>query len=95
MSSADICPGDASGPCSGHGDIANSGDGDIANSGDGDIAKGTAITVERALATAATMAQKEAIAKDNRERKIKCVVWDLDNTLWRGTLLENSNVVMR
>jgi FkbH-like protein len=27
-------------------------------------------------------------------RKIKCVVWDLDNTLWKGTLLEDDNVIL-
>lgn len=26
---------------------------------------------------------------------IKCVVWDLDNTLWQGVLLENDNVHLR
>ncbi len=26
---------------------------------------------------------------------IKCVVWDLDNTLWRGTLLEDPQVLLR
>ncbi|QDY75235.1 HAD-IIIC family phosphatase [Streptomyces qinzhouensis] len=25
---------------------------------------------------------------------VKCLVWDLDNTLWRGTLLEDSEVVL-
>lgn len=25
----------------------------------------------------------------NRERKVKCVVWDLDNTLWSGVLIED------
>jgi len=25
---------------------------------------------------------------DANARKIKCVVWDLDNTLWKGTLVE-------
>lgn len=25
-------------------------------------------------------------------KKIKCLVWDLDNTLWNGTLIEDSNV---
>lgn len=29
------------------------------------------------------------------EKKIKCVVWDLDNTVWMGTLLEDSRVVLR
>ncbi|MEU7907455.1 HAD-IIIC family phosphatase [Actinoplanes sp. NPDC049118] len=27
-----------------------------------------------------------------RPRTVKCLVWDLDNTLWRGTLLENDDV---
>jgi len=27
--------------------------------------------------------------------KIKCVVWDLDNTIWNGILLENETVVLR
>jgi len=29
------------------------------------------------------------------ERKIKCVVWDLDNTLWDGVLLESDDVSLR
>lgn len=28
----------------------------------------------------------------SKEQKIKCLVWDLDNTLWNGTLLEDTNV---
>ncbi|MBF0242369.1 MAG: HAD-IIIC family phosphatase [Desulfamplus sp.] len=39
--------------------------------------------------------QKEAINKERSEKKIKCVVWDLDNTLWEGTLLEEPNVELR
>ncbi len=27
-------------------------------------------------------------------RRIKCVIWDLDNTLWRGTLVEDDDVVL-
>jgi FkbH-like protein len=27
--------------------------------------------------------------------KVKCVVWDLDNTLWNGILIEGDNVVVR
>src|SRR6185295_7764611 len=27
--------------------------------------------------------------------KIKCVVWDLDNTMWNGILLENEAVALR
>jgi FkbH-like protein len=30
-----------------------------------------------------------------RIKTAKCVVWDLDNTLWRGTLLEDDNVSLR
>jgi len=30
-----------------------------------------------------------------KEKKVKCVVWDLDNTLWEGTLLENDRVTPR
>lgn len=26
--------------------------------------------------------------------KIKCIIWDLDETLWKGTLLEDSNVIL-
>ena len=26
---------------------------------------------------------------------LKCIIWDLDNTIWDGTLLENSNVVLK
>ena len=28
-------------------------------------------------------------------KKIKCLVWDLDNTLWEGTLLEDSHVKLK
>ena len=28
------------------------------------------------------------------QTKIKCVVWDLDNTLWKGILLENDNITL-
>lgn len=28
-------------------------------------------------------------------KKIKCIVWDLDNTIWNGTLLEDHNVVLK
>jgi FkbH-like protein len=31
----------------------------------------------------------------NRDIKIKCVAWDLDNTFWGGTLIEQDNVVAR
>jgi FkbH-like protein len=31
----------------------------------------------------------------NNKQKIKCVVWDLDNTLWEGILLEDDKVTLR
>lgn len=33
--------------------------------------------------------------KINVNKKIKCVVWDLDNTIWNGTLLEDSSVQLK
>ncbi len=35
------------------------------------------------------------INSENSSRKIKCVVWDLDNTIWDGTILESGNVSLR
>ena len=32
---------------------------------------------------------------EQEQRKIKCVVWDLDNTLWEGILIEDSQVILR
>lgn len=32
---------------------------------------------------------------NKKERKIKCVVWDLDNTIWQGVLLEDEQVTLR
>ncbi len=29
-----------------------------------------------------------------KDHKVKCLVWDLDNTLWRGTLLEDKEVML-
>ena len=29
------------------------------------------------------------------KKTIKCLVWDLDNTLWDGTLLEGDDIVLR
>jgi len=38
---------------------------------------------------------KEKILKiSKQDKKIKCVVWDLDNTLWKGVLLEDDRVVL-
>ena len=32
------------------------------------------------------------VRNEQRPALVKCVVWDLDNTLWRGTLLEHGEV---
>jgi FkbH-like protein len=34
------------------------------------------------------------VANGTDARKIKCVVWDLDNTLWKGTLVEGDEVAL-
>ncbi len=43
--------------------------------------------------TTETLAAK--VEKPAKEKKIKCVVWDLDNTVWDGVLLEDGNVTLR
>lgn len=35
--------------------------------------------------------QGNRIVKEDPAQKVKCVVWDLDNTLWDGTLIETEN----
>ena len=35
------------------------------------------------------------VANQDRKRSVKCVVWDLDNTLWDGILLEDKTVRLR
>lgn len=32
---------------------------------------------------------------NNNKKAVKCVVWDLDNTVWQGILAENDNLVLR
>ena len=34
-------------------------------------------------------------ADGKQSKSIKCLVWDLDNTLWHGTLIEDDNVFLR
>src|SRR5205807_7975112 len=34
-------------------------------------------------------------AEESRHKSVKCVVWDLDNTIWQGVLLEDRNVTLR
>jgi FkbH-like protein len=39
--------------------------------------------------------KEEKVMGKSGERSIKCVVWDLDNTVWEGVLLEDHNVALR
>ena len=42
------------------------------------------------------MIKEQQIQKaKEEEQSIKCVVWDLDNTVWDGVLLEDGNVTLR
>lgn len=41
------------------------------------------------------MLQEATNYEEQAARIIKCVVWDLDNTLWDGTLLEDKHVYLR
>src|SRR5436853_7292044 len=37
----------------------------------------------------------EAAVTQTKRPSVKCVVWDLDNTIWDGILLEDTNVVLK
>lgn len=39
--------------------------------------------------------QDETQEKKRKKKSIKCLVWDLDNTLWNGVLLEDTEVTLR
>ncbi|NLL07030.1 MAG: HAD-IIIC family phosphatase [Clostridiaceae bacterium] len=45
--------------------------------------------------TVAVQEKKVNADEKGEEKKVKCVVWDLDNTIWDGVLLEDENVVLR
>lgn len=45
--------------------------------------------------TAAALDGKPSLPEKPVQGKIKCVVWDLDNTLWDGVLLEDDEVTVR
>lgn len=36
-----------------------------------------------------------SVMDKQKQEKVKLVVWDLDNTIWEGVLLEDENVVLR
>lgn len=43
-----------------------------------------------------TSTKEQAVNREKKDKKvIKCVVWDLDNTLWHGVLLEDEKVSLR
>lgn len=42
-----------------------------------------------------TIAQQQAAKAHAEQQGIKCVVWDLDNTIWDGILLEDAVVTLR
>jgi FkbH-like protein len=53
-------------------------------------------TARLVFLTADFVVRAEAVKIDSSSQpKIKCVVWDLDNTLWDGILLENEGVGLR
>jgi FkbH-like protein len=39
-------------------------------------------------------AERPSLPNDNNGVTIKCVVWDLDDTLWKGTLLEGDDLIL-
>ncbi|WP_445629016.1 HAD-IIIC family phosphatase [Nostoc sp. DSM 114167] len=39
--------------------------------------------------------EQDVNSKEKDKKVIKCVVWDLDNTLWQGVLLEDEKVYLR
>ncbi|MDP9121407.1 MAG: HAD-IIIC family phosphatase [Acidobacteriota bacterium] len=45
--------------------------------------------------TTDTPAEAGSAAKEKKKQSIKCVVWDLDNTVWDGILLEDEEVTLR
>jgi FkbH-like protein len=52
------------------------------------------IVVENRMFSDST-SHKSLTNSSKEEKYIKCVVWDLDNTLWHGTLLEDERVILR
>lgn len=41
------------------------------------------------------LAEQEVVKAKAEKQSIKCMVWDLDNTLWHGILLEDETVTLR
>jgi FkbH-like protein len=47
------------------------------------------------LTDATATIEKPATDKRQKKKSIKCVIWDLDHTLWDGVLLEDAGVALR
>lgn len=47
------------------------------------------------LGDVAATIESPAVGRQAEKKSVKCVVWDLDNTLWDGILLEDAEVVLR
>ena len=47
------------------------------------------------MSAAAVQSHGRAHVEDEPKQAIKCLVWDLDNTLWDGVLLEDAQVSLR
>lgn len=41
------------------------------------------------------MSNQKEIVQSKKPKIVKCIVWDLDNTLWEGVLLEDEKVTLR
>lgn len=39
--------------------------------------------------------ERQDVRRENEAQPIKCVVWDLDNTVWDGVILEDQNVTLK
>jgi len=51
--------------------------------------------IDTATPPAVVVAPAQAVPQKPKRGRIKCVVWDLDNTLWDGVLLEDADVTLR
>lgn len=40
-------------------------------------------------------AELQKVQEEKKRKSIKCLIWDLDNTVWHGTLLEDDHVTLR
>ena len=48
-----------------------------------------------AMTSMTSSTNRKLADKDHRKQSVKCVVWDLDDTIWKGVLLENDHLCLR